>query len=94
MTDLTALFQIAGTVAFVAAPIIVLSWALAGSDGPTLSDILAIPAVPPLPRGIQEDEPVRYRVERLSRRGMAAGPAAQERRPRAGRPAAEMGPCA
>ena len=94
MTDLTALFQITGTIVLVAAPIIVLSWLLAGSDGPSLADILAIPTGPPPPRGIQEEEPVRYRVERLSRPRVAASHAdVPARAGRAGRPVVESGPC-
>ena len=62
MTDFTALLEIAGTILLVGVPIIALSWALAGSDGSSLADIFAIPAGEPLPRGVQEGEPVRYRV--------------------------------
>lgn len=104
MTDLTVPLEIAGTIVLIVAPIIVLSWLLAGSDGPSLADIFAIPAGPPLPRGVQEEEPVRYRVERLSRPGSRAGVTLGERRAEAGRPtpvrldragraAVESGPC-
>ena len=88
MIDFTALFQILGTIALIGVPIVVLSWLLAGSDGPGLADIFAVPAGPPLPRGVQEEEPVRYRVERLSRsRGAVepAEPAAQPLVARVGR---------
>lgn len=83
MTDFIALFQILGLVALIGVPIAVFSWLLAGSDGPGLADILAVPAGPPLPRGVQEEEPVRYRVERLSRSRGAAEPAEPAAKPRA-----------
>ena len=94
MTDFIALLEIAGTVVLVAVPIIAISWALAGSEGPSLADILAIPADPPLPRGVQEGEPVRYRVERLSRprATTAARERERDRSARRGRPVVEAGP--
>ena len=88
MTDFIALFQILGTAALIGVPIVVFSWLLAGPDGPSLVDIFAVPAGPPLPRGVQEGEPVRFRVERLSRsRGTPepAEPAAPPRVARGGR---------
>lgn len=94
MIDFTALFQILGTVALIGVPIAVFSWLLAGSDGPGLADILAVPAGPPLPRGIQEEEPIRYRVERLSRSrggGRPAAPAVPARVAPGGRPVAALG---
>src|SRR5512141_1989061 len=92
VTDFISLLEIAGTVLLIVVPIVALSWALAGSDGPSLADIFAVPAGPPLPRGVQEGEPVRYRLERLSR--PRATPAGDRERPaRAGRPAVETGPC-
>jgi hypothetical protein len=93
VTDLTALFQILGTIALIVVPTVALSWALAGSDGPSLADILAVPAGPPLPRGVQEEEPVRYRVERLSRPGAARPRIREQQRAPTGRPAVESGPC-
>ena len=96
MTDFISLAQIAGTVLLIALPITVLSRALAGTDGPSLAHILAIPVDPPLPRGVQEGEPVRFKVERLSRPRTASPAGAREREglARPGRPAVEAGPCA
>jgi len=96
VTDFIALLEIAGTLLLVGVPIIVISWALAGSDGPSLADIFAIPAGPPLPRGVQEGEPVRYRVEHLSRprETPATGERKRDRPARRGRPAVESGSCA
>ena len=91
MTDITATLEIAGTILLVAVLIIVFSWLLAGSEGPSLADIFAVPAGPPLPRGVQEEEPVRYRVERLSRPRASA--VAQVNRAPAGRPVIETRPC-
>lgn len=101
MIDFTALFQILGMVALIGVPIVVFSWLLAGSDGPGLADILAVPAGPPLPRGVQEEEPVRYRLERLSRPRGHVEPAGPAPVVRGGRPAVsplggavvESGPC-
>jgi hypothetical protein len=93
VTDFITLLEIAGTIALIAVPIIALSWAMAGSDGPGLADIFAIPAGPPLPRGVQEGEPVRYRVERLSRPRATPAASDRERPAPAGRPAVETGPC-
>ena len=97
MDNVVSLLEIAGTIVLIAVPIIVLSWALAGSDGPVLADIFAVPAGPPLPRGVQEGEPVRYRVERLSRPRATRVARELERRDRpapSGKRAVETGPCA
>ena len=93
MTDLTVPLEILGTIALIMVPTVVLSWLLAGSDSPSLADIFAVPAGPPLPRGVQEEEPVRYHVERLSRpRSRSRGPVAERRAP-SGRPVVETGGC-
>jgi len=63
VTDIATLLEIAGSVAVVAAPVILLVRWLGNAQGPTLVDILAQPLDPPWPRGIQEEEPVRWRVE-------------------------------
>jgi hypothetical protein len=91
--DLISLVEIAGTIVLIGVPILALSWALKGSDGPSLADIFAIPGGPPLPRGVQEGEPVRYRVERLSRPRSTPVASGRERPAPAGRPAVETGPC-
>ena len=103
MIDFIPVLEIAGTILLITVPIIVISWALAGSDGASLADIFAIPAGPPLPRGVQEEEPVRYRVERLSRPRNAAErseraaadapPAVSTRVAAGGRPAVDAGGC-
>lgn len=76
----------------VVAPIILINRLMAGADGPTLADIFAIPVDPPWPRGVQEEEPVRWHVERLTRQG--ADRAAKPGAAGVARPAVETGPCA
>ena len=79
MTDLVNLVQLIAIFAVGVVPAIALNRLLAGTEGPGLMDIFAVPAGPPLPRGVQEGEPVRYRVERLTRPVAApgTGPAAE-----------------
>jgi hypothetical protein len=56
-----------------------------GGDGITLTDVFARPADPPLPRGVQEEEPVRWRLEALRpRRAIERQPQAARPRPAAG----------
>ena len=93
MIDFTALLENLGTLVFIGVPIVAFSWLLAGSDGAGLADIFAAPAGLPLPRGVQEEEPVRYRVERLSRTTTTATSTVPSCVPRAGRSAIETGPC-
>ncbi len=75
MTDLASLFEIAATTAMIVVPAIVLNRLLAGTEGPTLTDLFAVPVDPPWPLGVQEEEPVRWRLDRLEHR-TAAGDAA------------------
>jgi hypothetical protein len=63
--DLGALVEIAFYVAVLTAPIVVFNRWLGGADGPSLADILALPVDPAWPRGVQEEEPVRWRLEAL-----------------------------
>jgi hypothetical protein len=63
--EFTALFQFTGSLAIVVVPAILLIRWLAGDEGPTLADVFAIPVDPPWPRGVQEEEPVRWHVEAL-----------------------------
>jgi hypothetical protein len=91
VTDYTLLFQMAGSIALVVAPVILINQLLAGNEGPSLTDILAIPVDPPRPRGVQEEEPVPWRIERLSRR---VAPSARWMPRGADKPAIESGPCA
>jgi cell division septation protein DedD len=65
VTDFASLFLVAGSIAVVVLPVIVLDRWLAGAEGSSLADILAIPIDPPWPRGVQEEEPVRWHVEAL-----------------------------
>ena len=67
MIDLAVPLQILGFVAFVAAPPIIIHRVLADPDWPGLSELFRIPVDPPWPRGVQEEEPIRWRVDHLSR---------------------------
>ena len=93
MIDFATLFEIAGTMALVVAPAILLNRLLAGSEGPSLTDILAKPVNPPWPRGVQEEEPAPWRLERLNARTTSAtnGLPARVNPGRAGRPVMESG---
>jgi hypothetical protein len=80
---------------------VVLNRLLAGAEGATLADLFAIALDPPLPRGVREEEPERWQVERLRPRHPAEAPARQALTPQtltpqtltphhAGRPAMEL----
>jgi hypothetical protein len=68
MEALAPLLATAAYVAAVTVPPILLSRWLADDDGYGLGRIFAVELNPPLPRGMQEEEPGRWQVERLSRR--------------------------
>lgn len=63
MNSLLLLVEIVAFVALVAAPPILISRFLAGGERSDLSRLFAIPADLPWPRGVQEEEPVRWRTE-------------------------------
>ena len=93
--DFATLVGLGALVALVTVPVVIVDRLMAGAEGPTLADIFAIPANPPLPRGMQEEELVRWHVERLQPRTPAR--AAREAAARAGvghgRPVVETGGC-
>ena len=77
MIDFASIIAVAGSLALVVVPAIVLTRWLGGEEGPSLADVLAISIEPPWPRGVQEEEPVRWHVEALRpSRGRAMAPAA------------------
>ena len=81
MIDFTILIQVVGSLAIVVVPAIVLIRWLAGGEGPSLADVLAIPVDPPWPRGVQEEEPMHWRVEALHpARGRAQAPERVDRK--------------
>jgi hypothetical protein len=51
------------TIGFVAIPAIAMAWALSGRDGSTLADLFRIRLDESWPRGVQEDEPVRWKLD-------------------------------
>ena len=75
MTEFASLLEIAASTAMIVAPAILFNRLLAGSEGPSLADLFAIPVDPPRPRGVQEEEPVRWLLDRFEHR-TAAGDAA------------------
>ena len=80
MIDFASILAVAGSLALVVVPPIVLTRWLGGDEGPSLADVLAVPLDPPWPRGVQEEEPVRWHVEALRpSRGRAHAPEAPER---------------
>lgn len=81
MTDLATLIEIFGYTALVVAPAALLTRLLAGNDGPSLPVILGAPLDPPWPRGVQEEEPVRWQLDRLRGRSAVADPLAEDCRP-------------
>jgi hypothetical protein len=65
VNDILSLFEIVTSAAMVAASAVLLVRVLAGSEGGTLADLFAVYADPPWPRGVQEEEPTRWRVDLL-----------------------------
>jgi hypothetical protein len=68
MEALAPLLATGAYVVAVTVPPILLNRWLADDDGYGLGRIFAIELNPPWPRGIQEEEPGRWRLEHLSRR--------------------------
>ena len=66
MHEIEAIAGIALQVVAIAGFVIALVWLNRGEGG-SLADLFRYPINPPLPRGIQEEEPVRWHVERLRR---------------------------
>jgi hypothetical protein len=73
VTEFASLFEIAASAAVIVVPVIALNRLLADPDGPGLSVLFRIPVDPPMPRGVQEEEPLRWRLERLDRRNKPVG---------------------
>jgi hypothetical protein len=92
--DFASLVLVVGSLAIVVVPAIVLIRWLAGDEGPSLADVLAIPIDPPWPRGVQEEEPVRWHVEALRpNRGRPATAGLDRKAARAPVGLAEIGDC-
>jgi hypothetical protein len=65
--DVAFIIEIFTSTMLVVAPAIVLNRLMAGADGAALGDIFRIPVDPPWPRGVREEEPVPWRLDRLGR---------------------------
>jgi hypothetical protein len=72
VNDVAILAQITLGVTVLAAPAALLARLLAGPD-PAPTNLFRLGVDPPWPRGIQEEDPPRWRVEILDRRGPASG---------------------
>ena len=81
VTDLATLIEILAWTALTVTPVVVLARLLAGNDGPSLPAILGSPLDPPWPRGVQEEEPLPWRLDRLHGRSTAAEPRVGDCRP-------------
>jgi hypothetical protein len=68
VNEIQFLIQFVGATALIAAPAILISRLLANADGGTLADLFAIPLDPPWPHGVQEEEPIRWRMQALRQR--------------------------
>ena len=80
MTDIGSLGLIALDVLAIGGVIAIVNW-LARAEGGSLADLFSIPVNPPLPRGVQEEEPQAWRIERLApRAGAAVAPRGHEMR--------------
>jgi hypothetical protein len=87
MDWLTDFMTIVVTLAVIATPAVAIAWALAGSDGFTLAELFRIASNESWPRGVQEEEPVHWKLEQIDRRSTGARPdptAAPTGRPRPG----------
>jgi hypothetical protein len=78
VTDFATLIEIVAYTALVVAPAAVLGRLLAGGDGPTLPDVLRAPLDPPWPRGVQEEEPLPWQLDRLPVRPTVANPRSKD----------------
>lgn len=66
MNDFASLVQIAAGIVLATGPFVLLARLIGGDDaGVTLSDVFSVSVNPPWPHRVQEEEPVRWRVERL-----------------------------
>jgi hypothetical protein len=81
MEELMGILWFLITVGVVAVPAVFLVWTMASGDGYSVAELLRIASQEPRPRGVQEDEPVRWKLEHLHRPGSGAS------RVRASRPA-------
>jgi hypothetical protein len=81
VTDFATLIEILAYTALVVAPVVVLTRLVAGDDGPGLPAILGSPPEAPWPRGVQEEEPLPWRLDRLQLRSSTAQPRADDCRP-------------
>ncbi len=70
MIDLASLFQALALAGIVAAALLAVRWLVRGEPA-GLSGLFILPADPPWPRGVQEEEPRPWRLDLLERRQVA-----------------------
>jgi hypothetical protein len=68
MNDVASLAQVSFAAVLMAGIALAVRW-LGDAEGGSLADLFRIPLDPPWPRGVQEEAPRPWQVERLSRRG-------------------------
>ena len=85
MHEVLSLLEIGFYISLVVAPALVLNRLLEDAEGASLADLFAIALDPPLPRGIQEEEPERWQVERIRPRHPADASARRAGRRSSGR---------
>ena len=92
MNDFRPLLEIVAYTTLIVVPTLIVVRFLAGGDGVALADLFAASRELPWPRGVQEEEPVSWRVEHLSpgKRVVASATEPSRQRP-AGRSTAGVG---
>lgn len=85
------LIQFGAATTLVVAPAILINRLLARSEGGNLADLFAIPLDPPWPRGMQEEEPTRWRIDALRPAARAGTSPADAARPRPSTHTAPLG---
>jgi hypothetical protein len=71
VNDVAPLLQLVAAAAIVVAPAVLARW-LAGPEPVGLSGLFRFHSEPAWPTGVQEEEPVRWKVELIGRSGAAA----------------------
>jgi hypothetical protein len=82
VSDPVTLVEIIACTTLVIAPAIVLNRLTDDAEGPRLADLFRIPVDPPWPRGVQEEEPVRWQFDRLEPRSASPDPTTGDCHPR------------
>ena len=88
MSDLTFFVEFAGSIAVIAAPVVVIARLLAADGGAGITDLFMVPRPEDLgPPPLEEASPARWRVERLTPRRRATPSSGDDAPPRTPIPA-------